>query len=82
MTVRPIAVAGVDGIATAIIDTEGFVTIRTDNWSGGAQFWDLGLLCFSTDAMLAGEIRRDAQRTGQNKPTRIENINGVIVAVR
>ena len=80
LTVRPIAVAGADGIATAIIDTSGLVTISTDNWSGGAQFWDLGLICFTTDAVLAEAIRRDAQRAGQSRSTRTENRNGVIVA--
>ncbi|MGO8873385.1 MAG: hypothetical protein ACLQPH_18675 [Acidimicrobiales bacterium] len=42
-TTRPIAVAGFDGIAVAVVSTAGVVTVATDRWSGGQMFYDFGI---------------------------------------
>ena len=77
--VRPVAVAGVDGTATAIIDTAGWLTISTDRWSGGQKFYDLGF-AFPVSEQLAKAVGAAAAITAK-RPARTMNVNGVIVEV-
>ena len=76
---RPVAVVGAYGIGIVTIGTNGHATISTDNWSGDVKFYDLGLVTFPVDPVLAERIKRDAMRA-RPKAVRTENRGGVIVA--
>ena len=78
-TIHSVAVVGVDGIATAIVDAAGRVTISTDHWSGGQSHYDLGLICFPVSEQLA-QLFETESRTAR-RPAKTENRNGVIVTV-
>ena len=80
VTMRSVAVAGCDGIATATITPAGAVYVQTDRWSGGQSYYDLGLICFQVSEQLAQAVEAEAAK-GRTRPPRTENIRGAAVLV-